>query len=207
MAKLKSLVNGIGNVKLTKKYYNDWSINYDKTLERWNYQAPKKCIMILKQKLKVQPKNILDLACGTGLFGQELKNLYKNSQIYGSDISEKSLSIAKKKKIYKGLATNNFEIKKYYKIKFDLVSMVGSMTYCKNFDNLFSNIKFYLNKKGHFIFSHRTDLWSKQKFDVILDNFSKSFTIKFISRPVYYLPLNNDFKDKIKIKLVLLQKY
>ena len=80
------------------------------------------------------------------------------------------------------------------------------MTYCKNFNKLFLIIDYYLNKKGFFIFSHRTDLWQIQDFDNILKKFSKNLKINYISRPCNYLPFNNDFKDKIKIRIVLLQK-
>ena len=65
----------------------------------------------------------------------------------------------------------------------------------------------WLTKKGYFIFSHRIDLWKKQNFDKILLGISKDFKTHFISRPLLYLPLNKDFKNKIKIRLVLLQKY
>ena len=85
-------------------------------MNRWNYQAPKKCINILKKKLNKKPKYILDLACGTGLFGLELNNLYNKSIIYGSDISAKSLEIARKKIIYKNLKKINFETRHLYNI-------------------------------------------------------------------------------------------
>tara|TARA_B100001029_G_C14928211_1_gene376042 strand:+ start:41 stop:664 length:624 start_codon:yes stop_codon:yes gene_type:complete len=207
MTKSKSLVDGIGSIKKTTKYYDDWSNKYDYTLNKWKYTVPKKSINLLKKKLKYHPKKILDLACGTGLFGEELIKIYKKSQIYGSDISYKSLMIAKKKKIYQNLVKLNYEKKKKYRIKFQLVSMIGAMTYCKNFDKLFENINFYLLKKGHFVFSHRTDLWKKQKFYRVLENLKNDFKINYISRPCNYLPLNQDFKNKIKIRLVLLQKY
>tara|TARA_B100001559_G_C16383588_1_gene567727 strand:+ start:357 stop:980 length:624 start_codon:yes stop_codon:yes gene_type:complete len=202
----KSLVNGIGNVNETKKYYNDWSENYDFTLSKWNYTVPKKSINLLKKEIKYKPKKILDLACGTGLFGEELIKIYTKSQIYGSDISQKSLILAKKKNIYKNLIQINFENKKKYNFKFDLVSMIGAMTYCKNFDKLFININYYLYKKGYFLFSHRTDLWKKQEFDKILKKINLKLKIISISRPYNYLPLNTNFKNKIKIRLVLLQK-
>ena len=206
MTKLKSLVSGIGNSQEIIKYYDSWSKDYDKTLNYWKYTAPSKSINILIRKLKKQPKNILDLACGTGLFGAELKKNFGKANIYGSDISSKSLILAKKKDIYKKLFRSNFENRYNYKIKFDLISMIGSMTYCKNFEKLFSNLFFYLNKKGNFIFSHRIDLWKKQKFDEILAFHSKSFKVKFISNPLKYLPENKEFKDKIQIRIVLLEK-
>ena len=42
MTNFKSLVSGVGNLSKTTKYYDDWSENYDETLNLWNYQAPKK---------------------------------------------------------------------------------------------------------------------------------------------------------------------
>ena len=192
MTNFKSLVSGVGNLNKTTKYYDDWSEKYDETLKLWNYQAPKKSIKFLKETTNFKPKNILDLACGTGLFGTELKKVYPKSHIYGSDISKKSLKISSGKKIYKKLQIKNFEQLHHYKIKFDLISLIGSMTYCKKFDKLFA---------------HRIDLWEKQDFLSILKKHQKSLKINKISRPLNYLPLNNDFKNKIKIKIVLLQKY
>ena len=101
----------------------------------------------------------------------------------------------------------NFETRHSFNFKFDLVAMIGAMTYCKSFDKLFSNVKFSLISNGYFIFSHRTDLWKMQNFDKILENISKDFSIISISRPCNYLPLNKDFKNNIKIRLVLLQKH
>ena len=207
MNNFKSLVSGVGNINKTRKYYDDWSENYDATLKSWNYKAPQKSIKFLQETTNIKPKNILDLACGTGLFGNELKKIYPNSEIYGSDISKKSLKITSGKKIYKKLQIKNFEQLHHYKIKFDLISLIGSMTYCKNFDKLFDNINKNIKEKGLALFTHRIDLWEKQDFLSILKKHQKTLKIIKISRPLNYLPLNKDFKSKIKIKIVLLQKY
>ena len=207
MTNFKSLVSGVGNLSKTSKYYDDWSENYDETLKLWNYQAPKKSIKFLKETLTIKPKNILDLACGTGLFGIELQKIYPKSNIYGSDISKKSLKISSDKKIYIKLKNKNFEELHYFNTKFDLISLIGSMTYCKNFKKLFANINKNIKKKGFVLFTHRVDLWKQQDFFNILKTYQKTFKITKISRPLNYLPLNKDFKNKIKIKIVLLQKY
>ena len=207
MTNFKSLVSGVGNLSKTSKYYDDWAENYDETLKLWNYQAPKKSIKFLKETLNIKPKNILDLACGTGLFGIELKKIYPKSNIYGSDISKKSLKISSGKKIYIKLKNKNFEELHYFNTKFDLISLIGSMTYCKNFKKLFTNINKNIKKKGFVLFTHRVDLWKQQDFFNILKTYQKTFKITKISRPLNYLPLNKDFKNKIKIKIVLLQKY
>ena len=207
MTNFKSLVSGVGNLSKTSKYYDDWAENYDETLKLWNYQAPKKSIKFIKETLNIKPKNILDLACGTGLFGIELKKIYPKSNIYGSDISKKSLKISSGKKIYIKLKNKNFEELHYFNTKFDLISLIGSMTYCKNFNKLFANINKNIKKKGFVLFTHRVDLWKQQDFFNILKTYQKTFKITKISRPLNYLPLNKDFKNKIKIKIVLLQKY
>ena len=207
MTNFKSLVSGVGNLSKTSKYYDDWSENYDETLKLWNYQAPKKSIKFLKETLNIKPKNILDLACGTGLFGIELKKIYPKSNIYGSDISKKSLKISSGKKIYIKLKNKNFEELHYFNTKFDLISLIGSMTYCKTFKKLFANINKNIKKKGFVLFTHRVDLWNQQDFFNILKTYQKTFKITKISRPLNYLPLNKDFKNKIKMKIVLLQKY
>ena len=207
MTNFKSLVSGVGNLNKTRKYYDDWSAKYDETLKLWIYQAPKKSIKFLRETTNFKPKNILDLACGTGLFGAELKKVYPKSHIYGSDISKKSVKISSGKKIYKKLQIKNFEQLHHYKIKFDLISLIGSMTYCKNFDKFFANIKKNIKEKGFVLFTHRIDLWEKQDFLSILKKHQKTLKINKISRPVNYLPLNNDFTNIIKIKIVLLQKY
>ena len=122
MNNFKSLVLGVGNIDKTTKYYDDWSENYDATLKSWNYQAPKKSIKFLKETIQIKPQKILDLACGTGLFGTELIKLFPKSQIYGSDISKKSLKITKRKKFIR-----NYKIrilKNYIIIKLNLISFL-----------------------------------------------------------------------------------
>ena len=78
MPKTKSLLDGIGNENVTEKYYDNWAINYDQTLKKWNYKAPNKAVKILG-KVKVKFDNILDLACGTGMFAEEIKKRRKQS--------------------------------------------------------------------------------------------------------------------------------
>ena len=99
----------IADVLETEKYYDKWSNDYDITLFRWKYTVPKKTINLLKKKINFKPKYILDLACGTGLFAEELHKVYYNAKLYGSDISKKSLLIAREKNIYHNLIKKNFE--------------------------------------------------------------------------------------------------
>ena len=205
MTKVKSLVDGIGNEALTEKYYDDWALNYDQTLKKWNYKAPLKAVNVMSL-LKKNINSNLDLACGTGMFAVKLKKNYPNVTIDGCDISFQSLKIAKKKKLYRKLFKQSFEKKINIIKKYDSVSMIGSMTYCKKPKKLFLLINDYLKKNGIFIFSHRIDLWKRQKFDSIINNFNQYFKLIYKSRPLSYLPKNSSFSNKIKIRIVILEK-
>jgi predicted TPR repeat methyltransferase len=205
MIKVKSLVDGIGNQIITEKYYDEWALNYDHTLKNWKYKAP---VQAANKLIKIKDKisSNLDLACGTGMFAKELKKKYPNIVIDGCDISSKSLKIAKLKNLYRNLFKKSFEKKIKITKKYDSVSMIGSMTYCKKPNVLLSLITNYLKKNGIFIFTHRIDLWEKQGFDSIITKYNKSFTLMLKSRPINYLPNNSSFSNKIKIRIVILKK-
>ena len=205
MIKVKSLVDGIGNQIITEKYYDEWALNYDHTLKNWKYKAP---VQAANKLIKIKDKisSNLDLACGTGMFAKELKKKYPNIVIDGCDISSKSLKIAKLKNLYRNLFKKSFEKKIKITKKYDSVSMIGSMTYCKKPNVLLSLITNYLKKNGIFIFTHRIDLWEKQGFDSMISKYNKSFTLMFKSRPINYLPNNSSFSNKIKIRIVILKK-
>jgi len=205
MTKVKSLLDGIGNEDLTEKYYDDWALNYDQTLKKWNYKAPLKAVNVMSL-LKENINSNLDLACGTGMFAATLKKNYPNITVDGCDISSQSLKVAKKKKLYRKLIKQSFEKKINITKKYDSVSMIGSMTYCKKPKKLFLLINDYLKKNGIFIFSHRIDLWKKQNFDSIINNFNQYFKLIYKSRPLSYLPKNSSFSNKIKIRIVILEK-
>jgi len=205
MTKIKSLLDGIGNQSITEKYYDNWALNYDQTLKIWNYKAPIKAVNTIR-KIKDKISSNLDLACGTGMFAKELKKKYPNIVIDGCDISSQSLKIAKLKNVYRNLFKKSFDKKINITKKYDSVSMIGAMTYCKKPKILFPLILSYLKKNGVFIFTHRIDLWEKQNFDSIINSYNKSFKLMYKSRPLNYLPKNSSFSNKIKIRIVILKK-
>ena len=205
MTKPKSLLDGIGDQNITEKFYDDWAENYDTTLKKWKYKAPLKAASILLN-LRKNFDTALDLACGTGMFGEEIKKQFKNIVVDGCDISSDSLNFAKKKKIYRKLFKNSFEKKMNFSNQYNLVSMIGSMTYCKKPRVLFSLVNQYLKKKGIFIFTHRIDLWQKQNFEKLILEFNRFFVVEYRSRPLNYLPKNSDFSNQVKIRIIVLRK-
>ena len=199
------LLKGIGNSKEIKKFYDDWSNTYDLTLKEWGYIAPSHSTRILKKKLTKKPKYLLDLACGTGLFVEKFKKIFPKCICDGSDISKEILEISNSKGLYRNLYQTSFENKINLKNRYDLVSLIGAMTYCSNHNLLFKLVNSYLIKGGLFIFTQRIDLWDKLKFEDTINNLG-NFKKIYKSRPINYLPKNKDFGQNIKIRIVVLQK-
>jgi len=202
---MKSLRKGIGNRKDVESYYDDWSSSYNETLNKWNYKAPLQSANILKRYIKTKPKYLLDLACGTGLFVEKFLQVFPECICDGSDISRKILNVSKKNGIYRYLYKKNFENKIQIVNKYNLVSLIGAMTYCENHQSLFKLVSYYLAKNGYFIFTHRVDLWGELKFDNVLKSLI-DFELIYKSRALNYLPKNKDFGSDIKIRIVLLLK-
>ena len=202
---MKSLRKGIGNSKDVEMFYDKWSNSYDQTLFNWNYKAPKQSVNILKKFIKKKPRYLLDLACGTGLFVEEYLKTYPNCICDGSDISKKILNISKENGKYRSLYKKSFEKKIKIINKYNIVSLIGAMTYCENHQSLFNLVSYYLVKKGYFIFTQREDLWKDLNFDNILKSRS-DFNLIYKSRSLNYLPKNKDFGSNIKIRIVLLVK-
>ena len=202
---MKSLRKGIGNSKDVEIFYDKWSNSYDQTLYNWNYKAPKQSVNILKKFIKKKPRYLLDLACGTGLFVKEYLKTYPNCICDGSDISKKILNISEQNRKYRNLYKKSFEKKIKIINKYNIVSLIGAMTYCENHQSLFNLVSYYLDTKGYFIFTQREDLWKDLNFDNILKSRS-DFDLIYKSRPLNYLPKNKDFGSNIKIRIVLLAK-
>ena len=202
---MKSLRKGIGNRKDVESYYDNWSSSYDKTLYQWEYKAPLQSVNILKKYIKIKPKFILDLACGTGLFIDKFLKAYPDCICDGSDISKKILNISEENGKYRSLYKKSFEKKIKIINKYNVVSLIGAMTYCENHQSLFNLVSYYLVKEGYFIFTQREDLWKVLNFDNILKSRS-DFDLIYKSRPLNYLPKNKDFGSDIKIRIVLLVK-
>jgi len=106
-------------------------------------------------------KNVLELACGTG---SVLKNLSKHYDVWGLDLSERMLSIARKKVPHARLSRQNmvtFRLRQ----RFDVICCVfDSMNHVARFahwKHLFGNVHQHLSAGGVFIF----DINTQKKLD------------------------------------------
>ena len=90
----------------SKVYYKDFSKNYDETfVKQLSYSYPRRVAEELLAHFDGDGI-ICDIGCGTGLVGEELKNLNANIVIDGFDISSEMIAVAKTKNVYR----NFFEL-------------------------------------------------------------------------------------------------
>ena len=108
--------------------FDEYVENYEELLEnqlsffssqRDYFSAYK--IQLLKNALENEPKQILDFGCGIGLSLPHLVQAFPNAEIYGSDISRKSLQYVEKN--FPSVKTV-YHLEKY-RDAFDLVFLAG----------------------------------------------------------------------------------
>ena len=85
-----------------RQAYDQWADSYDADIERQQYCTPGRVAAALARHLQDKATPVLDFACGTGLSGQALHNA-GFSCIDGIDLSEKMLSKARDKGVYRSL--------------------------------------------------------------------------------------------------------
>ena len=135
---------------LFDNYSNDFE---DHLINKLHYETPRllseKLSNYLDKNLKFK---ILDLGCGSGLVGVELKEI--TLVIDGVDISSGMLNQAKKKGIYSNLFKRDiihFLENNYH--KYDLIVSSDVFNYFGDLNSVFKNIKNSLNDNGFFCFT------------------------------------------------------
>jgi len=79
-----------------RELYDKWADTYETTLEKWGWEGPERVAETYSRHGKLSGA-ILDVGCGTGLSGTQLRAKGCTSEIVGLDISEQSLYKAQNK--------------------------------------------------------------------------------------------------------------
>ena len=133
--------------------FDDYAKKFEASLvDKLEYKIPK-----LIRDILIKPNNnktlgsVLDLGCGTGLLGTEIKN--HCSMLQGIDLSNKMLAIAKQKNIYDKLS--QFDIMEYLSsmpLGFDYYAALDVFVYVGELTEIFRLIKTRNKKPGHLFF-------------------------------------------------------
>merc|ERR1719433_1710160 len=172
--------------------YDSWAEEYDATLSEWNYKAPKMCAKLLAKSMEASNAvgPILDVGCGTGMVGKELvaAGITRN-ELWGCDLSAKSLEVAMKKGMYSKLFHQNLEMVLGCRDRcFAGIICVGVLTYVseEGTSRLFEEWDRICANGAIIVFSQKTGI---TRHEAIVKRFSsegKWKLIKSIMRQRYY---------------------
>jgi|GEM_PF-55570 len=200
-----SLSGGSTDSAAVEARYDGWARSYDHDLEMWNYQTPDEAAAALVPYLR-KDDSVLDLGCGTGMFGRALTNRLK-CRIEGIDISAKSLAVAGKRDMYAMLYRHDLQ-----KLPlplgangFDAAVSIGVLTYMSDPAALLREMCRVVRPGGHLLFTQRDDRWRELEFDRIMVDFDKQglWTALGMSEPRPYLPRHEEFAEDIQVIHVL----
>jgi len=88
-----------------RQFYNAWD-TYEKDLHEEGWQIPHLLVQSIRPFLR-GGETILDVGCGTGFIGAELRKIGWHGILFGVDIAELRLAEAAKKSIYKSCLRMN----------------------------------------------------------------------------------------------------
>jgi len=138
-----------------KNLFDFFADNFDnKLLNNLNYATPTELLKLLQEKtdLNLNKKLILDLGCGTGLFGKQIKPYAKT--LIGIDLSKKMLEKANALNIYDQLESSDLiEYLTKENKNYDLISSTDVFVYIGQLNEIFKEVSRLLGNNGLFAFS------------------------------------------------------
>ena len=186
--------------------YDEMAPTYDATLlNDWGYQAPAVAAELLARHVDLK-STILDVGCGTGLTGRELRRVGFAS-VQGADISEPSLAAAARKGVYQSLVRADLmEPLPFAASTFDGVVCVGVLSYISG-DGLFREMCRVARPGGTLVLSHRTDLVVQREFAKLIAGLEAEglWSAVETSANLPYLPGHPDFGTGIEVQFFTLK--
>jgi len=134
--------------------FNDYAINFENYLvNKLEYKTPNLITeLIVAKNPNIQLGSVLDLGCGTGLIGDEIRKYCSNLE--GIDLSKSMLKKASAKNIYDKLEHKDIvEYLSTQDLDFNYFISTDVFIYVGELSQIFKLIKFRNRLKGKFIFS------------------------------------------------------
>lgn len=156
LAALQNTITDRAPASYVRDTFNGYAESFENDLiNKLEYRTPAMLAEIFRKSIKqnIQALNILDLGCGTGLFGEQVKNIKK--QLIGIDLSQKMINKAEEKKIYDRLIVGDLLefLSSTESDQFDLVAAVDVFIYIGNLHPVFEHVSRILPPYAWFAFS------------------------------------------------------
>jgi predicted TPR repeat methyltransferase len=170
--------------------YDEWAKGYDDDLASWSYQAPAVVAETVVSR-HLEARSVLDVGCGTGLVGRELRARGFAGQILGLDISQASLEIAQESGAYDSVERADLQERLPFEDdSVDAVVCVGVMTYLPDVEAVWREFARVARPGGLVVATQREDLWQTRECQAVIDRLQNEgvWTPLDITGPAPYLP-------------------
>ena len=135
--------------------FDEYAWKFDQHLvQKLEYRTPGLLNAVLRRTVSPQPRslNILDLGCGTGLFGPLVQDLARS--LIGVDLSSKMVEKAREKNVYDSLHVGDIiDYMQHSDEQFDLIVAADVFPYIGNLEAVFKSCIGVLKPDGLFVFS------------------------------------------------------
>lgn len=170
--------------------YDAWAESYDHDLASWSYRAPAVVVDTLLERLP-SVASVLDVGCGTGLVGRELRARGFSGHLRGLDLSEASLAVARGTGAYDVLEPA--DLQQPLPVDDDAaeaVLCVGVMTYLPEVEAVWRELVRVAGSRGLVVLTQREDLWESRDCQGVVDRIQAEgrWTLLDLTGPAPYLP-------------------
>jgi predicted TPR repeat methyltransferase len=141
-----------------RERYNDWAKEYDQTLKEWGWSGPQFTAEIFAKHVPKDAR-VLDIGAGTGLVGEQLRDLgYTN--LSALDLSQGMMDEARKKNIYRAFhQTVLGEPLDFESDSYDAVIGVGVFTFAHAPAHSLEELARIVQPGGHLALLARQDVY------------------------------------------------
>ncbi len=170
--------------------YDNWATTYDADLASWAYQAPAVVVGTLLTRLP-DIASVLDVGCGTGLVGRELRARGYGGRLHGLDLSQASLDIATASGVYDALERADLQQPLALEgDSVDAVVCVGVMTYLPDVASVWREFARVTRPGGVVVATQRDDLWHERDCQAVVDGLQSEGVLSSseVTGPAPYLP-------------------
>ncbi len=156
----------ICNSEYIEKIFDIFAPEFETTLNRLQYNSPQMIAHYLADICRnYSTLHVLDLGCGTGMCGANIKKNLPQAVLWGVDISAQMLAEADAKKIYNQLAKNDIiSYLKTSKSQFDVIVASDVLTYFGMLDEVIALTYSHLSPNGIFIFTVSQNNLNRQSY-------------------------------------------
>ncbi len=156
LASLQNVTTDRAPAAYVSELFNAYADNFDQHLTgKLEYRTHVLVAQTIRDVLdpKAQVLDVLDLGCGTGLFGEEIKGLKK--RLVGIDLAAKMIDQARERQIYDELAVADLVdyLAETQPGQFDLVAATDVFVYLGNLQPVFDQVSRILQTGRWFAFS------------------------------------------------------